>query len=69
MWFYQLRNCGSSCFFYLPSAGGGYEACVSFLMGGTSGGKNWVLLWWAGPCLVRLESNSLLMDGVGLPLW
>ena len=25
------------------------EACVSFLMGGTGGGKNWVLLWWAGP--------------------
>jgi len=30
------------------------EAYVSFLMGGTSSGKNWFLLWWTGPSSVNL---------------
>ena len=30
------------------------EGCVSFLMGETGDGKNWVLLWWAGPYSVKL---------------
>ena len=30
-------------------------------MWGTGSGGNWVLLWWAGLCPVKLESNFLLM--------
>ena len=48
-----IVGCASSCF-RLPSDEGGLEACVSFLMGRTGSGKNWVLLWWAGPCSVKL---------------
>ena len=55
------------CFFCLPSDGGWLEACVSFLMGGTSNGKNRVLFWWVGSCSVKLQSNYLLMDAVVLP--
>ena len=33
-------------------------------MGDTDCGGNWVLFWWAGPCLVKLESNFLLMGGI-----
>ena len=38
-------------------------------MRGTGGGKNWVLLWWARPCSVKLSSNHLLMGGVVHPPW
>ena len=41
-------------------------ACISFLMEGVSG-ENWVLLWWAGSCSVKLESIYLLMGGVVAP--
>ena len=37
-------------------------AYIRFLMEGL-GGENWVFLWWAGTCLVKLESNFLLMCG------
>ena len=36
-------------------------------MGGTGCGEIWVLLWWARPCSVNLESNFLLMGGVVFP--
>ena len=55
------------CFFCLPSDGGWLEACVSVLMGGTSNGKNWVLFWWAGSRLVKLQSDYLLTDAAVLP--
>ena len=32
-------------------------------MQGTGSGGNWVLLWWAGLCSVKLQSNFLLMGG------
>ena len=35
-------------------------------MGGTGCGENWVLLWWARPCSINLESNFLLLDGAVL---
>ena len=38
-------------------------------MRGTGGGKNWVFLWWARPCSVKLSSNCLLMGGVVHPPW
>ena len=31
--------------------------------------ENWVLLWWAGSCSVKLSSNYPLMSGVALPPW
>ena len=46
--FWRLQDCGSSCFFCVPSGVWGWEVGVGFLMGGTDGGKNWVLIWWAG---------------------
>ena len=36
-------------------------------MGGTGCGGNWVLVWWAGMCSVKLEYTCLLMDGAVLP--
>ena len=51
--------------FHLPSDG--YEACASFLMGGTGCGENWVLLCWAGPGSVHLQLIFLLMGGAVLP--
>ena len=56
--FWLLWDCGSPCFFCLPSGRCGYEACVSFLMGGTGGVKTSFLLWWAGLCLVKLELSA-----------
>ena len=38
------------------------EACVSFLMGGTGGRKNWVLLWWV---LLNKILTQLSADGCG----
>ena len=38
-------------------------------MGGTGYGENPVLLWWAGPCSVNLQSNFLLMGGAVLLLY
>ena len=40
--------------FCLPSDRWEYEVCSSFLMAGVSSEENMVLLWWAGPCSVRL---------------
>ena len=38
----------------LPTAGNGYEAYGSFLMGETDWGGSRVLFWWVGPCSVNL---------------
>ena len=63
MWFSfkWLQDGSSPCFFCLTSGGCGKEACVSLLMGQTGGLKNWLLLWWAGLCSVKLKSDCLLM--------
>ena len=52
LWFllWRLWDC-SSWLLCLPSDGWGWEACGSFLVGGTGYGENWVLLWWAEPML------------------
>ena len=69
MWFSfkWLQDGSSPCFFCLTSGGWGKEACVSFLMGQTGGLKNWLLLWWAGLCPVKLKSDCLLMGMAVLP--
>ena len=68
MWFLfeLLWVCGSSCFFCLPSDGGGEEVCVSSLMGGAGSGKNWVLLWW-DRALLSKALIQLSADGRGCP--
>ena len=50
--------------FFLPSALC-WRACLSSLMGGTGGGKNWVLLWWARPCSVINSSNLIQLSTHG----
>ena len=68
MWFLfeLLWVCGSSCFFCLPSDGGGKEVCVSCLMGGAGSGKNWVLLWW-DRALLSKSFNPIICWWVRLP--
>ena len=36
-------------------------------MGGTGCGENWVLVWWARPCSINLQSNFILMGGAVFP--
>ena len=36
-------------------------------MGGTGYKDNWVLLWWARPYSLNLESSFLLMGGIVFP--
>ena len=36
-------------------------------MGETDRRENWVLFWWAGPCLVNLQSNFLLIGRAVFP--
>ena len=46
------------------------EACISFLMGGTGGGKNWVLLWWAGPCsVIELSAHGWVFASSLVAVW
>ena len=40
------------------------KVCVSVLVGGTGGGKSWVLLWWAGSCSVKF--NPIIWWWLGL---
>ena len=51
----------------LPSDGEGLEAYGRFLMRENDWGGNWLLFWWAGPCLVNLQSNFLLIGRAVFP--